>query len=347
MGVTKRGKSWQVEFYHDGKRYRKIIGTRKADAEEYFLEAKKAIRENRFDEFYFGADTSVMLSKGIEWYLGHYVDVNIPNERDRLGIARSLGYLLDHLGDRPMMIVRMADIESYKLERLKRVSKATVDRELGSISGLFNKLARYEIIPANPIKGKIVYYRATGKRARTASQDELTRILSTITNSELKMIVLIALLTGIRLGDICALTLSELDFEREVITFEQSKVRGRSKSAVNVIPMSEFLAAVLKRYIEVEEVTGRLFTLESLQVSTAWRGVVMTLGITPHIQFRDLRRSFATLLYNQTDADIKLVSELLGHSRIELSHQVYTKTGLRKKQDAVNSIDVRFLEKLF
>ncbi len=335
MGVSKRGNSYYVEFYHEKKRYRWSAGTNKKRAEELMLDIKLAIRDGSFEtKFLHVKADEYPLAAGVDWYLTEYVPQNIPAEKNRRQIELTLRRFIEIVGDKPAIEVRIRDVEKFKLERLKTVTKVSVDRELGIVSGLFSRLAKFELIDFNPVSGKIVYFHEDSRRKRYATVEELKRIMDAIDDTELKLIVLVAVFTGMRLSDICNLSVEKIDFGRGVIEFRQGKT-----GVMNVVPMGSILSRLLKEYIERVAVKDRLFTIEASAVSNIWRGLIVGLNIKPHLQFRDLRRTFSTLLYNQSDVDIKLVSELLGHTKIDLSDKVYTITDIQKKRTAIEEME--------
>ena len=62
-------------------------------------------------------------------------------------------------------------------------------------------------------------------------------------------------------------------------------------------------------------------------------------GITD-IRFHDLRHTFATLLI-ESDVSMKLVQELLGHSTISTSMDIYAHVSERKKEQAIRQLRVK------
>jgi integrase len=353
MGVFKRGNIWHIRFTYwppgavESQEIKWSSGeTVKKQAEIYLADVERSIRDGNFEEKYLRRSPgSILLSAGIEWYLKNYVASNIAAEKNRHDIELILERFLKIIGDKPSVDVRMKDLEKYKLVRQAEVSKTSIDRALGAVSGLFSRMARYEIIDYNPVAGKIIYFNENSKRTRFASKEEIRQIFGAVNDIEFKLIILFGLMTGLRLGDICILARSHLDLDRGIIRIIPGKTRKKQRELVQ--PMNHFLLAVVKKYIDDYNITGRLFHLESPKVSNIWRGLILSLGITPHIQFRDLRRSFSTLLYDSPEVDIKIIKELLGHAKIDLSDEVYTVTSIDRKRNAVESLPVGFLEKYF
>ena len=342
MGIYKREEVYYVQFFYQGKKYRWSADTHlKKVAEEYLSDIKHSIRNREFEKKYLNIENegaALLIVEACDWYMCNYIQGKMK-EKNVKGVKYTLENFVKITGNKKIMDYRLKDIEKYKLERLKTVTKNSIDRELGTISGLFSRLTRYEMIDYNPMANKIIYFHENNSRVRFASQVELKMIFDNIHELEFKMIVTIGLMTGIRLSDICNLKLMNIDFNNRVISFRMSKVNKD-----HAIPMSAVLTEIIKKYIQDYGIKDSLFTLDSPKVSNIWRGLILSLGIKPHLQFRDLRRSFATLLYNQDGVDIKLVSELLGHSKIDISSEVYTKTQIEKKRTALDGMNIEFIK---
>lgn len=346
MGVVKDKYGYTLQFFYQGKRYRWAAGKNKKEADSQMTKIKSAILDGTFEEKYLRRNDAgkLLLSQGVEWYDEHYIRVEIPAEKNREDMRRNLARFIEIVGDLPVEDVRVKDIERYKMARLKMTSKKgtpikkiSINRELGIVSGLFSKLAKYEEIEYNPLAGKIYYFPGAAedsRRDRYASIDELRRIFAAIDEPEFRMIVLTAMTTGMRRKDIMELTVRKIDFEQGVIRFKQSKTRHD-----NVIPLSGGMLKLLKEYIERMGVEEKLFTLSPAMVSTIWLSINRTLKITPTLQFRDLRRTFGTMLHNYAGADIKLIAQLLGHRKIDITDKVYTISETETKRAAVRGVE--------
>ena len=60
----------------------------------------------------------------------------------------------------------------------------------------------------------------------------------------------------------------------------------------------------------------------------------------PHTRFHDLRHAYASMLINEVDnIDLKTLSEILGHSNISVTAEVYTHLLYKKKKIAIDSLN--------
>ena len=144
MGVYKIGEKWYVDFYHDGRRLRKVVGSKK-DAQNALITLKADqlrgefgfIRERkiRFEEF--GMD-----------YL-NYAKINKKSwRRDET----SLENLMHHFKGMHLLKITPKHIEDYKGERIKQVKPATVNRELALFKFMFSLAKKWKLVDENPVK---------------------------------------------------------------------------------------------------------------------------------------------------------------------------------------------------
>ncbi len=350
MKVKKMGDKWGVEFWYPraavvrqtGKqpsRYRWRLSENKREAERQAFDIEASIRDNSFPEKYLNPKQFMTLRTGIEWYLKEYVPGHIDAEKNRRDIARNLMYFLEIIGDKPIDQIGYREIEKYKTARLARVGKSSINRELGTITGLFSRLARYEIIPFNPITGKIEQFQVQTARRRIAAPDEIRKVFSSISDPEFWMITFLGMTTGIRLSDICAIKISNIDWNLGIIDFTQGKVRKRSKKADAVIPLTSMVKSVLAGYIERLEIKDSLFTIGPDIFSMRWSGFVRSLGFAEVLQFRDLRRTFATMCRGVDGIDGHLIAELLGHSSMAMAQEHYIVTQIEQKRQILEQKD--------
>ena len=166
--------------------------------------------------------------------------------------------------------------------------------------------------------------------------------------------ILLALNSGLRLGEVCALRWSDIDFhagflrvEREVQRlYEQGCTRlvvqpPKSESSCRRIPLPADMLSLLaahkpKNAGGVCLLTGTAAPLEPRTMQNRYRSLLKRAGI-PYRNFHALRHTYATRCIEQ-NVDVKSVSEMLGHSDVRITLQTYVHVSLRHKQQAVQSI---------
>ena len=166
--------------------------------------------------------------------------------------------------------------------------------------------------------------------------------------------ILLALNSGLRLGELCALRWSDIDLhagflrvEREVQRlYEKGCTRlvvqpPKSESSCRRIPLPADMLSLLAAHKPKNAgsaclLTGIAAPLEPRTMQNRYRALLKRAGV-PYRNFHALRHTYATRCIEQ-NVDTKSVSELLGHSDVRITLQTYVHVSLRHKQQAVQSI---------
>jgi integrase/recombinase XerD len=155
------------------------------------------------------------------------------------------------------------------------------------------------------------------------SRGEIRKILESPKNAKHKLLLSLAYGAGLRVSEVIALKVQDLDFEELTIHIKLAKGQ---KDRISIMPESlvdnlkNLIAGKAKNDIVfASERSGKLTTRTAQKV---FENVLKNSGIKKNASFHSLRHSFAThLLENGTD--VRYVQELLGHQNIRTT-QKYT-----------------------
>ena len=164
-----------------------------------------------------------------------------------------------------------------------------------------------------------------------------------------------ALSTGMRIGEICALQWENIDLSRKLIRVDKTVMRiyhperkdarsevvvGPPKSSASCrdIPIYDELAALLagarpKEINKVYFLTGKKKPTEPRCYRNWFQHVLDEVGI-PRINFHALRHTFASRCIER-GGDSKTVSELLGHADISTTLGLYVHPGMDQKRRTI------------
>jgi len=232
------------------------------------------------------------------------------------------------------------DIVKYQKLRLSQgVCGITVNRELDYCSAAYNRAVQKGLVKENPFKGYDKFEEFP--RTRYLSEAEMARLLDNL-DGVFKDIVLTAILTGLRRGNILCLHADQIDFANQCITIPASQ--SKNKQALT-IPLPDALVPVFKAriaasrngYVFENRNTGKPYTC----IKKPFRAALEAAGIKD-FRFHDLRHTFATLALLGS-RDLRTVQELLGHQSIRMT-QKYTHVMSQQKQD-VSAIVGDFVNK--
>ena len=210
-------------------------------------------------------------------------------------------------------------------QRFKRLINYAVEK------GVIKKspCLRIKVMNTNDILGKDIL-----------SREELQQMFATHYPKESETIrraFALTCFTGIRHCDIATLTYGNIDYANRLMTFRQSKVQHDSNVSGVPIPLNDTLLAIIGEKPQGAKDSDLIFALPSIEASNkALRHWTKRAGIDKHITWHCGRHSFATnLLSNGTN--IKVVSELLGHSSLKFT-QKYVRALDDQKKAAINSL---------
>ncbi|MBN1974031.1 MAG: tyrosine recombinase XerC [Sedimentisphaerales bacterium] len=238
--------------------------------------------------------------------------------------------------NRIMMSIDTDTVRSY-LSHLneKEYSKATVARKLATLRSFYKFLVKRNYISSNPIIA-VRTPKQDKKLPRFLEYEEVKRLLETPpVNTWLgardKAIMETLYSTGVRVSELVALNMEDIDFLGEVI-----HVRGKGKKE-RIAPIGTSALQTIQHYMEYRNKRAQnnsnfdakvLFVnkhgkrLSTRSVRRKMDKYLKMAGLDPAISPHTLRHSFATHMLNN-GADLRSVQELLGHQSLSTT-QVYT-----------------------
>ena len=189
------------------------------------------------------------------------------------------------------------------------------------------------------------------------TEDELRRIGEQVTRQPhlMEVGILLALNTGLRIGELCALQRQDVDFAAGTVSVRHTAQRinygGRTELVVHtpksaasnrVIPIPAEMLALLRQYVYAFAPGRYLFSgnpvrpLEPRTCQRHFKALLKCCGL-PYRNFHSTRHTYATRCVEE-GADFKTVSELLGHSNPQITLRRYMHSSMRYKQEVVQRI---------
>jgi integrase len=309
MGLYRRGKIYWFSIQYQGKRIQESTGTRsKKVAERIYAKVLSEIQEGRW--YQAEKAKTITFSELVEKYMKKYQKQRDPS---------SIKHLLPYFGEMRLSDIVAETVEDYIMERADREAKpATIYQEFALGRRVFNVARRrWHWVASNPFADVQFseLLKIDNARDRWLSVEEEKVLLAHATPSYIKDVIVFAIHTGCRRGEIISLTWKDhMDLRRRVITVKATK-NGTIKS----IPMSETLFRILSRRSKIRHISGRVFPVEALTLKDAFERAVKKAGIRD-LHFHDLRHTFATRLV-QAGVDLLAVKSLLGHRSLKMTER--------------------------
>jgi integrase len=224
-------------------------------------------------------------------------------------------------GDRTIDKISTEDIDTYVAEKLRSGAKPkTVHNYLTILSTLFSVAVRWKKIDRAPEIHKPRFKQGT---MRVLTEEEASALLE-VGRGKWQLMVRTALLTGMRLGELRALEVSDVDFENKRILVKQAAwhdVIGAPKDGESrYVPLSPSLASELRKHIGPRRFlfadrAGKMLHHDTCATVLRYYSKGLKGGA---IGWHVLRHTFATTAL-RNGIDIKTVSSWLGHSDIKIT----------------------------
>jgi integrase len=293
--------------------------TRKTDAKRWIQETECALSDGRYFEQ--SEDRKHTLAEAIDRFLADdSTDDLRPNQLKMW--KDEIGHML--LG--AIKPVTISDVlAKWKRDPNKRGEKrgpSVLNRYLSSLSVVFTSAWRdWGWAARNPARDVRRFKEPRG-RVRFLSEDERRRLLEACASSYcpyIHLIVVLALSTGMRKGEIRHLRWSDVDLEQGTILLLKTKNNERRRVAVRGLALDLFRKHSKVRRIDTDFVfpgeesakNGRPF-----EITKAWDDVRRRSGIENFV-FHDLRHSAASYLAMNGATPLE-IAEVLGHKSLDM-----------------------------
>ncbi len=259
----------------------------------------------------------------------------------------------DHLksmvGDIPLSSLTMQHIDLYKVKRLAdnakystaNVSGATVNRELQALRAAMNTAVSWKHLEHNPFS-KMAQVQIPEVTPSYFTKQDFQRLLNAITEEWLKELVVFAVLTGMRRGELVNLRWQDVDLQRKLIQIQSSPTFRTKQGKRRVVPMSEVVFNLLGSKAQrirseyIFHIKG--YKINDDHASKKLKKYVGEAKLDPKLHFHSLRHTFASWLV-QDGVSLYELQKLLGHSNIAVT-QVYSHLQPEGLHSTVNRISL-------
>jgi integrase/recombinase XerC len=255
--------------------------------------------------------------------------------------------------DQQLLSAQTESVRKYlALLNEKQYSKATIARKLATLRSFYKFLVKRNYLSSNPVVS-IRTPKQEKKLPRYLEYEEVKKLLETPpANTWLgardRAILETLYSTGIRVSELVALNMDDIDFLGEVI-----HIRGKGKKE-RIAPIGSSALQVIQHYMEYRNKRAQsngnfdskvLFVnkhgrrLSTRSVRRKMDKYLKMSGLDPDISPHTLRHSFATHMLNN-GADLRSVQELLGHQSLSTT-QIYTHLTTKKIKEVYDKAHPR------
>jgi integrase len=362
-----RSGKWAVRFdvpEHDGKRQQKQIGgfALKSDAERELVRLEAEILDGQYHR---ASDISV--SEFMRIWLRDYVESNLAFKTQEFYSGLFRNHIEGHFERIQISKLRANQVEAFyrQLAKSGKLSDTSIHHCHKVLRTALNHAVRWGYIKSSPMS-RVIAPKMPQASIQYWEADTISDALELFSGSAIEFHVQIALLTGLRIGEICALNEKSLDFDQGIlhITHTAQRVTGKgivfkepkTKASKSLLPMTDSVSSILRqrihsiktnriRYANIydNQYRGYLSVREDgsfmtpSYVSGVFRETLQSQEEIPHIRFHDLRHSCASwLLYN--GVDLKTIQEVLRHADFSTTANTYSHVSSKMKKAALDTL---------
>jgi len=255
--------------------------------------------------------------------------------KDKVEQSRKLMIWLKYLGDIRIKEIKASGISDSLSTLPSHLSNASINRHKAALSGTLTFACRKGYIKTNPAR-IIPSLPENNKRTRFLSEAERTSLLKACNAShwnKLYLIVLLAITTGARKGELTQLRWNDIDFERRTAYVSTTK-NGQPK----VLPLTDSVIQELQLFnkndsslifaSKIKEEVAYCFT-------KPWKKALKDVEIKD-FRFHDLRHSCASYLA-QSGASLLEIADVLGHKQISVTKR-YAHLCIEHKSSLINRV---------
>lgn len=279
------------------------------------------------------------------------------------------------LGKIKLKDLRVTHIQRYynKLQNQFNKPASTIKEINTKLKTCLGEAEKQDYIQKNYCKMVTLPKSKTKKNTKVLSVKEQQKFIEAIQGHKLEMLFLIAISTGLRLGELLALKWSDIDFNTGMLTVNKtlSRVKNqttnkyeiieqlpKTKNSNRVIPIPTNILTKLKEHKKFQNKQKLLIReayinnnyvfaddigkpIDDKRPGRNLKSILTKLNIEP-MKFHALRHTYATRLF-ENNVPAKTIQVLMGHYDISITMDIYTHVMEDKKLEAVEKLNTIFI----
>lgn len=320
--TTEGATSYRVKVRLKGHPVQSATFERLTDAKKWAQSTEAAIRENRHFK------TTEAKRHTLAELIDRYIRDVLPSKKSAKVQAQQLTWWRAEIGSytladvTPSLLAECRDTLGRETTvRHTQRSPASVVRYMAALSHAFTiAVKEWGWLEDSPMR-KVTKPKESRGRVRFLSDDERVRLLKACkesSNPYLYPVVVLALSTGMRNGEIMGLTWDSVDLNRGRAILHETKNGER-----RAVALTGHALEILKELGKVRRIDGNLIfpskenrTQKPMDLRTPWEAALKKAGIDD-FRFHDLRHSAASYLA-MNGASLAEIAEVLGHKTLQM-----------------------------
>lgn len=273
-------------------------------------------------------------------------------------------YIVPHIGHIPLKDLTSIQVQAT-LNKLTGLSQRTIKYTYTVFNQAMKRAVRDRLIEGNPCEYIDLPKGTKPKKIEVLSFEEQIIFLEAIKDHQYEMAFLLLISSGLRIGELLGLSWTEVNFEKETVSIVKGLSRSKqvmftelkTDDSDRIVPL---LTSVVKRLKKHKTEQNKI----KLQVGQEYNpyNLVITNQYGYPVNFDTFNRSLKLLLKNngltvlsahklrhtfatrglELGVEMKEIQELLGHSTMELTSDLYTHVLIDQKKKAINKTSYLF-----
>lgn len=260
-------------------------------------------------------------------FINRYLDVSCYSKdlKQKNNIRQKFNFLINHMKDKFIDEYTTEEIDSLLTMKLNSRSVYTARNYRAELRAAFEQAKRWKYISSNPVKD-CINIKLPEPNIITFGKTEIEIFLK-LAGSVYGDIFIFTLYTGVRVGDLVNIKLSDIDLQARIITLGNDEHIPKNRKT-NFIEIADGIIDIIQKYIMINQVylfESKLKKKYSTHtITNAFYRIIKKAKLKRGLNHKALRKTFATTLYN-SNVDISEVSKLLHHSSERVTKNHYAK----------------------
>ena len=308
------------------------------------------------------ADSKETLSKFMTYWLYNIVRQNVKDSTFGNYIAILDKWIIPFLGNMRLGRINKENVQHFVNTLCQSgLSTGTVRNIYRVLYGAMQKAREYNYLYINPCEG-VRLPKAEKKEARLLNLKEQKTLEQAAMESENGFAVLLAMYTGLRIGELCALKWNDVDLKNGTIRISETIQRirvfspdadrktkvstgsAKSQHSSRLIPLPDCILRMFKEHQKTSDgsyvFSYKNHPLEPRILQYRFKVLLKNAGLRD-LNFHALRHTFATRCLEMC-FDVKTLSEILGHASAKMTLDKYGHSQMAHKRAAMKHLDRLF-----
>ena len=333
------------------KKYRSFYGSTKEEAEYKMLKAAQSVVKDE------AAITEMTVKEvALEWL--YVVSTRIKASTAANYRMKIEKHIVPYFGAASCITLKAVTVSEFIQKKLKDGLSARYVCDIITVLKSIFRYASREYRLSNILEG-IVMPKKAKPEVEIMTPAEKSRLVRYVDNNRNNSTlgVALSLYTGMRIGELCALRWESIDIEKRILTVSRTMQRiqnfdgssktkliitePKSQSSNRQIPIPECLVPMLtelKCKADSFVLTGIGKPIEPRTMQYRFKRILKNAGLSSY-RFHSLRHSMASGAI-ELGFDIKTLSEILGHSSVQVTLDRYVHSSFEHKRKCMNLMTI-------